>query len=242
MERKKKPSKTMPHQKLAAIIVAAGSSRRMGFDKLLAPLAGKPVLQWSIEAFLHCDVVSHVIVVCPHDRFKLLNLPSHGKPIYRTDGGKDRHDSVAAGLSLLHPDTQYVAVHDGARPLITSAQIIRVFKSAIQSHSAASARRVTETVKRATPDGIVTAPVDRDNLWLMETPQTFRADLLKKAYHTVRESGKRVTDEVSAMELIGETTQLVSNPTPNPKITYPEDLSQALPFLPSNDKSNIHHG
>jgi len=228
----------MSTQQLAAIIVAAGSSRRMGFDKLLSPLAGKPVLQWSIEAFLHCNVVSEVIVVCPQDRLEALDLPTVEKNIQRIDGGQDRHDSVAAGLSLLLPDTEYVAVHDGARPLITSAQIIRVYESAILSHSATSARRITETVKRASPDGIVTAPIDRDNLWLMETPQTFRVDLLKKAYDTVRDSGKRVTDEVSAMELIGEATQLVSNSTPNPKITFPEDLAQASPFLPSTESPN----
>ena len=222
-----------PSPKLAAIIVAAGSSQRMGFDKLLAPLSGKPVLQWSIEAFILCDAVSEIIVVCSQDRFDSLHLPPTNKPIHRTDGGSDRHDSVAAGLTLLAKDTDYVAVHDGARPLISSEQIIRVFHSAIEHASAASARRITETVKRANSDGQVIAPVDRDNLWLMETPQTFQADLLKQAYKQVRNSGKRVTDEVSAMELIGHPTQLVPNKTQNSKITFPEDIVQAEFFFGS---------
>lgn len=227
----------MPSHKLAAIIVAAGSSRRMGFDKLLAPLSGKPVLQWSIEAFLSCSAISEVIVVCPKDRFDAISLPPLDlsnqvcPSIICTDGGKDRHDSVAAGLALLSDDIDYVAVHDGARPLISNEQIIRVYQSALAHQSAASARRVTETVKRADENGNVIAPVSRENLWLMETPQIFQADLLKTAYASVLESGERVTDEVSAMELVGQTTRLVSNPGPNPKITFPEDLSQAKRFL-----------
>jgi len=212
--------------KLAAIIVAAGSSRRMGFDKLLAPLSGKPVLQWSLETFAQSSDVSELIIVCPEERFEQLTLPSTTKPIRRVDGGRDRHDSVAEGLAQLSADIDYVAVHDGARPLITSEQISRVFQSAIDHQSAASAVRVTETVKRATPEGIVTEAIDRENLWLMETPQIFKTNLLKKAYAQVKASGRRVTDEVSAMELIGHPTQLIPNHTPNPKITFPEDIQK----------------
>jgi len=212
--------------KLAVIIVAAGSSRRMGFDKLLAPLSGKPVLQWSLETFAQSEYVSEIIVVSPDDRFSQLTLPNTTKPILRVDGGNDRHDSVAAGLIHLSSDIDYVAVHDGARPLITGEQISRVFKGAQAHQSAASAVRVTETVKRATAEGIVTEAIDRENLWLMETPQIFKTDLLKKAYEQVKASGKRVTDEVSAMELIGHPTQLITNHSPNPKITFPEDIQK----------------
>ena len=211
--------------KLVAIIVAAGSSRRMGFDKLLTPLFGKPVLQHSIETFLNSSEVSEVIVICPQERFNQLSLPFSQKPVFRVDGGSDRHDSVAAGLARLSPDTDYVSVHDGARPQITCQQITRVFQAALTNQSAASARRITETVKRATPEGIVTESVNRENLWLMETPQIFKASLLLDAYAEVKKSGHRVTDEVSAMELIGHPTQLVTNPGPNPKTTFPEDIA-----------------
>ncbi len=217
--------------KFAAIIVAAGSSRRMGFDKLMAPLAGKPVLQRSIEAFVACDDVTEIIVVCPQDRFEALDLEFTNKIIRRACGGTDRHDSVAAGLALLPEDTEYIAVHDGARPLISSAQISLVHQAAIEHQGAASARPVTETVKRANAEGMVTESVSRDNLWLMETPQIFRAELLLEAYRVVQHNGERVTDEVSAMELIGHPTYLVSNPGPNPKITYPQDIEQAERFL-----------
>ena len=220
---------------LAVIIVAAGSSRRMGFDKLLAPLAGKPVLQRSIEAFLHCGDVSEIVVVCPEERFKALDVSYTDKPIRRIDGGADRHDSVAAGLSLLNGNTgespAYIAVHDGARPLISPAQISRIYHDAREHQCSASARIITETVKRANSEAFVTESVDRENLWLMETPQIFNASLLKQAYHTVLTQGTRVTDEVSALELTGHLTHLVSNPSPNPKITYPHDIVQAESFL-----------
>lgn len=222
--------------KLAAIIVAAGSSQRMGFDKLLAPVAGKPVLQHSIDTFLACREVDEVIVVCPRSRFDAMGGNYSGQALRRVDGGVDRHDSVAAGLNLLNDygeasEPDFVAVHDGARPLICSSQIGRVFHDAQRYQCAVSARPVTETVKRATSDGFVSQSVDRENLWLMETPQIFRADLLKQAYRRVLAEGKRVTDEVSALELIGQTTHLVSNPGPNPKITYPHDLVQAEQLL-----------
>ncbi len=203
----------------------------MGFDKLLAPLAGKPVLQHSIQAFVRCDEVTEIIVVCPRERFDALDLEFSNKIIRRVDGGADRHDSVAAGLALLPAGTEYVAVHDGARPLISSDQIARVLATAVEHGGAASARPVTETVKRANAEGQVTESVSRDELWLMETPQIFKADLLVEAYRVVQSKGARVTDEVSAMELIGHPTHLVNNPGPNPKITYPEDIDQAEKFL-----------
>ncbi|MCP5536271.1 MAG: 2-C-methyl-D-erythritol 4-phosphate cytidylyltransferase [Akkermansiaceae bacterium] len=217
--------------KLTAIIVAAGSSQRMGFDKLLAPLGGKPVLQHSIEAFVDCQEVSGIIVVCPKGRFEALDLEFSHKVITRVDGGADRHDSVAAGLAILPEGTDYVAVHDGARPLVSCAQIRDVLQSATEHRCATSARPVTETVKRADARGRVCESVCRDNLWLMETPQIFQAKLLADAYSVVQLKGERVTDEVSAMELIGHHTYLVSNSSPNPKITYPQDIALAERFL-----------
>jgi 2-C-methyl-D-erythritol 4-phosphate cytidylyltransferase len=211
----------------SVIIVAAGSSQRMGFDKLLAKLAGKPVLQHSIEAFANCPNVAEIIVVCPIERYSALRLELNDKRITRVDGGTDRHDSVAAGLSKLTKGAHYIAVHDGARPLISCPQIEKVLKCAIKYNAASSARPVTETIKRANTEGFVTESLCRDHLWLMETPQIFKAELLIEAYDLVQKNGQRVTDEVSAMELIQCSTRLVANEEPNPKITYPEDIALA---------------
>jgi len=212
----------------SVIIVAAGTSQRMGFDKLLANLAGKPVLQHSIETFCSLENVADIIIVCPQDRFNALDLdPDHRKLITRVDGGKDRHDSVAAGLRQLSSAADYVAVHDGARPLISCEQIQRVLECAEEYHAASSARPVTETIKRADTDAFVSDSLNRDHLWLMETPQIFKTDLLIKAYELVQKNDQRVTDEVSAMELIECKTRLVANKEPNLKITYPEDIELA---------------
>ena len=210
----------------SVIIVAAGSSQRMGFDKLLANLAGKPVLQHSIEAFANCSGVTEIIVVCPIERYSALHLELNDIPITRVDG-IDRHDSVAAGLSKLTKGAHYIAVHDGARPLISCQQIEKVLKSAVKYNAASSARPVTETIKRANSEGFVTESLCRDHLWLMETPQIFKAELLIEAYDLVQKNGQRVTDEVSAMELIQCSTRLVANEEPNLKITYPEDIALA---------------
>ncbi|MGB0775121.1 MAG: 2-C-methyl-D-erythritol 4-phosphate cytidylyltransferase [Akkermansiaceae bacterium] len=213
---------------LAAIIVAAGSSRRMGFDKLLTPLHGVPVLTRSILAFANTSEVEQTIVVCPQDRFSQLDLP---EGIIRVDGGDERHHSVSAGLAVLADGITHVAVHDGARPLISAEQIRKVHQAAIAHRCATSARQITETVKRANQDGFIQESVSRENLWLMETPQIFQRDLLENAYQSVLESGTLVTDEVSALELNGHPTLLVTNTAPNPKITFPEDIALAEKIL-----------
>lgn len=220
---------------LSAIIVAAGTSRRMGFDKLIAPLAGAPVLQHSINAFIRSEAVNEVIIVCPEERFTQLDLTQNGTVIKRIDGGADRHNSVSNGLDALDASSTWVAVHDGARPLISQQQIVTTHKAAQRHKAATSARRITETVKRADSNQCISESVDRENLWAMETPQIFSKDLLLDAYAKVEKSQQLVTDEVSALELIGVHTYLVPNPTPNLKITFPEDLALAELLYPESE-------
>jgi len=207
----------------AAIIVASGSSRRMGFDKLAAPLNGQPVLWHSVRAFSSLEEeITQVIVVTPPERFTWLgNL---GSKVSRVDGGAERPDSVAAGLAALLPDITHVAIHDGARPLVSAEAIKTTFAAAQESGAASLARRVTETLKRATPEGITTESVSRDDLWIMETPQIFSKDLIIRAYQNVSSGDARITDEVSALQLLGQGTTLIENPHPNPKITVQADL------------------
>jgi 2-C-methyl-D-erythritol 4-phosphate cytidylyltransferase len=217
----------------SAVIVASGSSRRMGFDKLAAPLAGKPVLLRSIEAFLAAPSVDEVVVVCPADRFVALGLTAApaAKLLRRVDGGAERRDSVACGLAAVRPEASLVAVHDGARPLVAVAAIERCIATARDGGAAALARPLTETVVRAGPDGLARETVDRTGLWIMETPQVFRTELLRAACAAVRERGEPVTDEVSAVALLGVASRLVESPAPNPKITLPGDIAAAERLL-----------
>lgn len=206
----------------AAIIVASGSSRRMGFDKLAARWNGKPILWHSVRAFSSLEEISQVIVVTPPERFEW--LADLGPKLTRVDGGKERPDSVAAGLAALNEDITHVAIHDGARPLVSPDSIHATFAAAEKSGAASLARRITETLKRATPEGVTTESVSRDDLWVMETPQIFSKDLINQAYQNVSSGDAKITDEVSALQLLGQGTTLVENYSPNPKITVQADL------------------
>jgi 2-C-methyl-D-erythritol 4-phosphate cytidylyltransferase len=128
----------------------------------------------------------------------------------------------------LKNEISHVAIHDGARPLVSAESIRATFAAAEATEAASLARRVTETLKRATPEGITSESVSRDNLWVMETPQIFSRDLIQKAYQSVSSGDTKITDEVSALQLLNHGTTLVENPSPNPKITIKADLD-ALP-------------
>lgn len=210
----------------AAIIVAAGASARMGFDKLAAPLAGKPVLQRTAGAFLEAETISSLVIVGPPERAELLAacpVPA-GKSLHYTSGGTSRQESVARGLAEIPAGTRFVAVHDGARPLVTPAEIDRCVRHAISAGATALARRATETMKRSDEANRCTGSVERENLWLMETPQVFPLEILRAAYDAITARGLVITDEVSALEHYGETVRFLESRFPNLKITTPSDL------------------
>lgn len=222
---------------IAAIIVAAGSSRRMGFDKLAVELAGVPVLARSISAFEASASISRVLVVTTPERFAWLDAlkAAHGwtKLEAIVEGDAERHLSVCRGLDALPAGTRIVAVHDGARPLVSPQSIDACVAEAEKSGAASLAHPVADTLKRATKEGMVTESVSRENLWAMETPQAFDLGLLRRAYDAVLSSGELMTDEVSAIQAIGEPVRLVKNDLPNPKITYPSDITLAEAILSS---------
>ncbi len=212
----------------AAVIVAAGSGRRAGFDKLAALLEGVPVLRRSVDAFVEAGCEA-VVVVCPPERWAAVGLDSaqFSVPVLRVDGGAERQDSVAAGLAVLPLSVRWVAVHDGARPLISPAGIRACREAASRTGAAACAHPVVDTLKRVDAEGrTLPEPVSREGLWGMETPQIFDRRLLELAYAEVKTRGLVVTDEVSAMQAIGIATTLVQVGV-NMKITLPGDLEMA---------------
>jgi len=214
-----------------AIIVAAGGSTRMGFDKLAADLCGKPVLQWSIEAFDTCHAVDDIIVVAGESARGLveewMKAGLFRKPIQVCAGGAQRHLSVHEGLKKVRQGVETVAVHDGARPLITPEQIACCVARAQETMAAVCARPVTETLKRADEHGIITDSIGREDAWIMETPQVFNRTLITQAYEEILQDEVLVTDEVSAAQYLGAQVTVVGNPSPNPKITFPADLEFA---------------
>jgi 2-C-methyl-D-erythritol 4-phosphate cytidylyltransferase len=216
---------------LTAILVAAGDSRRMGFDKLFAAIAGKPVIAHTIGAFERANSVNGIIVVAREDRLNeiktIVRAENFGKVQSIIPGGKHRQDSVRAGLDHLDSHITHVAVQDAARPLITAEQIERVFQQCETHGAAALAESINDTLKRADGDLLVSGSVDRDHLYAMQTPQIFQRQLIEEAYRDVYAENISVTDEVSAVQRLGRKVVLVLNDDFNFKVTYPRDLPVA---------------
>lgn len=217
--------------KVSAILVAAGSSRRMGFDKLAADLAGESVLVRSMLAFSACPEVVEIRVVTSPEKIAETTTAARRlgveKFVEAIPGGAERHLSVHAGLERVDATCDLVAVHDAARPLVTPTAISRCAAVAAAHGAASLAHRVADTLKRGNPDAEVVGAVSRENLWAMETPQIFSTSLLREAYAAVLAKGEAVTDEVSAVAGIGRVVKLVENLEPNLKITVPGDLAVA---------------
>ena len=227
---------------LTAIIVAAGDSRRMGFDKLFATIAGRPVIAHTIQAFERAGCVGGIIVVAREDRLAEIKKIVRDEKLKKVrsiiPGGKHRQDSVRAGLDRLEAGAEYVAVHDAARPLITTEQIERVFEQC-RLHAAASlAEPISDTLKYADTEFFVAGPVDRHQLYAMQTPQIFERRLIEDAYRAVYAENASVTDEVSAVERLGRKVILVPNQELNFKITYPRDLALAEFVLTQRIRAN----
>lgn len=216
---------------LTAIIVAGGSSQRMGSDKTFALLAGKPVIVHTIAAFQQTTSVDEIIVVGRADCIgELREVGLNGgfdKVRHIVPGGTHRQDSVREGLKHISPAADFVSVHDAARPLVTRAQNERVFAAAQQFGAAALAAPVNDTLKRATEDLVVCDSVDRERLYAMQTPQMFSRELLEQAFQRIAADGISVTDEVSAVQRLGHEVVLVPNDEHNFKITFPADLALA---------------
>ena len=220
---------------LSAIIVAAGTSRRMGFDKLFAPLAGRPVLAHTLRAFEQANCVDEIILVAQAERVpefrEFVRSERASKVRQIVVGGEHRQDSVRSGLDAVAAAATYVAVHDAARPLITCEQIAQVFTLAVEHGAASLAQPITDTLKRADEKHFVANGVDRAGLYAMQTPQIFFRDLLIEAYRAVMADKISVTDEVSAVQHLGKKVLLLPNEQFNPKITFASDLHLAEAFL-----------
>jgi 2-C-methyl-D-erythritol 4-phosphate cytidylyltransferase len=215
----------------AAIIVAAGSSARMGFDKLTAPLCGRSVLECSLRAFQDCSAINRAVLVCAPQRIAEFTELAAAFPKFRdiVAGGAERSASVLHGLQALASNPpDFVAVHDAARPLVTPA-LIEIVLAAAETHRAASAAHpVTDSLHRADAAGALAETIPRANLFVMQTPQAARHDLLLAALEAHHAGA---TDEVSALIANGIHSFPVLHGEPNFKITFPSDLTLAGFFL-----------
>jgi 2-C-methyl-D-erythritol 4-phosphate cytidylyltransferase len=233
----------MPNE-LAAIIVAAGKSQRMGgVDKQLRTIAGVPVLVRTVAAFEACEDVGAIVLVLNPDNMEggleLQREFGWGKISAIVPGGERRQDSVGAGLHAvagLQRDGEpyeWVAVHDGARPLVTPGLISRGLEAARDTGAAIAALQATDTVKTVDGEGIITGTLDRNNLWLAQTPQIFRTSLLVDAYDALDQNGNHhaATDCARMVELGGHPVRVFEGERTNIKITTPIDLLVAEAIL-----------
>ena len=216
---------------VSAVIVAAGSSRRMGFDKLFADLRGKPVVAHSIAAFESAPEIGEIILVGRVETKarldELVSREGWKKVRHVFEGGAERHLSVWRGLQAVDGRAAYVAIHDGARPLTTPEVIRRCLELAREAGAACVATPIPDTVKRASEEGVVVESVDRAGLWAKQTPQIFSTPMILQAYAAIIHAGELVTDEVSAVQRMGVNIALLRNDEWNFKITIPRDLELA---------------
>ena len=230
---KRKKKNTLPA--VCAVIVAAGSSRRMGGEnKLLLPLAGTPVLAHTLCAFEKCAAIRDIVLVCrEQDILPYTELAQNcgvSKLRTVTRGGDSRTASVLAGITAAPEDTGLVAVHDGARPLVSEAVITEAVYAAAEYGAAAPVVPVKDSIKRI-QDGSIAADVPRDTLAAVQTPQVFDRALLTRALETAARENRSFTDDCAAVEAMGQAVRATHGSYENIKITTPEDILVAEAFL-----------
>ncbi len=225
-----------------AIVLAAGRGLRMGGSppKQFMSLAGRPILFLALTAFEHAKKVDRVVLVAPADRVERCReeIRSWGmeKVTSVVAGGERRQDSVAEGLGAVPDHARVIAVHDGARPLILPEQIDAVVDLAHEKGSAVLGTPITDTVKEV-QDGRVLRTLDRSRTWRVQTPQAFRASILREAHGEAARTGNSGTDDTSLVEQLNAPVYMVPGREDNLKITAPEDLAMAESILRSRTGS-----
>ncbi len=219
---------------VAAVIVAAGSSTRMGIPKQFIPLNGRPLIAYTLVAFEQCTAIGEIVVVArEEDHTRLREIAdTYGitKLAAVVVGGSTRQDSVRNGVSRCTA-ADYVAIHDGARPLVTPAIIERVAQAAVQYGAATAAVHTKDTVKIADENGMVIETPDRTTLWNVQTPQIFDKTLYERAWQHATEQGLDATDDCQLIEAIGHPVKLIEGCYTNVKVTTPEDVPFAEELL-----------
>jgi len=220
---------------ISAIIVAAGKGTRMGanVDKLWLEVAGRPVIAHTWKKWNDAAEVDEIILVVrdgmqPHFA-ELAQQYQFQKPYRLVPGGAERQDSVWNGLAALSPSAEIVAIQDAARPCTSAELIADTLQAARETGAAVAAQPVADTIKETADGKIISRTVDRSKLWAVQTPQTFRVAVIRRAIATAREKNLVLTDDTAACELIGQPVRLVKSTAPNPKVTVPTDL----PFIAS---------
>ena len=223
-------------QQVGAIVAAAGHSRRMGdTDKIFTPVAGKPLLWHVLRVFQECVTIDMVVLVLSETNLEmgeaLVQREPFSKVIAVCPGGERRQDSVAAGLSRLKA-CDWVMVHDGARPCVTPLLVEQGLEAARETGAAIAAVPAKDTIKILNAGGAIVHTPPRNNVWIAQTPQVFRFDIIERAYREVRQD---VTDDSTLVESLGYQVKVFMGSYENLKVTTPEDIALAESILERRD-------
>ena len=222
-----------PH--CSVVVVAAGSSERMGSDKMLMTLGAKPIIIRTLMAFQKSPMVDDIVVVTRQEKIMgladMIKLYDISKVTQVISGGATRMESALAGVSAVRKGAKLIAIHDGARPLVTQDLIQRVVEAANEYMAAVPAVRCVDTMKQVDGNGVITGAVDRDCVVRVQTPQVFDADVIKGALTKAVEKNLPLTDDCSAMDMMGVKTHVVEGDAGNIKLTEPLDMILADAIL-----------
>lgn len=225
-------------ERFGAVIVAAGSSTRMGGlrSKVLEPLCGEPVLAHTLKIFEECPLIGEIVVVCRAEDSAEISALLEGcpKPVKLAEGGAQRQDSVLNGVAMLE-NSDYLVIHDGARPLVTTEIVERVCRDAVKYGAASAAVKVKDTCKLADAEGFVLETPPREALMAVQTPQVFARSLYLAAADRAGREGKSYTDDCQLIESAGGRVYLTPSSYMNLKITTPDDLITAEALLQSGE-------
>ena len=222
--KKEKPS-------CSAVIVAAGSSQRMGSDKIMMKLGAMPVLARTVLAFENNENVDEIVIVTKTEKLEEIADMCFKNGLHKVkqvvSGGATRMESALAGVSACRHGAELIAIHDGARPLVSQELITRTIEAARAYRAAVPAVASTDTLKIVDERGFITGTLDRSVTRRVQTPQVFEADLIKGALTKAVELKLTLTDDCSAMDMMGVKTITVEGEPANIKITTPEDMVMA---------------
>ena len=197
-------------------------------DKLFLEVAGHPVVSHTWKRFDSATCIDEVVLVVRQGMepafTELAASLTLTKPFRIIRGGSERQDSVWNGLNALNPRHEIVAIQDGARPCTSPDLIAATVESAKKYGAAVAAQRVTDTIKESQDARVISAHLERSRLWAVQTPQTFRVEIIRRALAAAKEKNLQLTDDAAACEWIGQPVHLIESRTPNPKITVPADL------------------
>jgi len=228
--------------RVVALIPCAGQGKRMGagVSKPYLEVYGRPLLAYTLETFQKHPLIEGIILVVEAGAVsycceEIVDKYGFTKVKSVVVGGKERQDSVMCGLAYLDKDTEWIAVHDGARPLISGDIITRALHTAFEADAAVVGVRVKDTIKVVGQDLTIIETPDRHKLWQIQTPQIFRRQLLERAYIQAAQEGWLGTDDASFVERLGQKIRMVEGEYLNIKITTPDDLIYFKAMLKGED-------